>query len=205
MGERVADHLRLLVNLLGHEVAVIALLDQQAAGLAPDLAPRDDGAGSVVKHRALAGQHDPVALFEIGDQIGEGRERQRVRAKIHLAGSVAHGERRALTGADQQVFLSLEQERQRIGAAHPRQRSGYRFDRALASRQLIRDEKGRDFAVRLGFERIALARQFFTQRLEIFYYSVVHDRNFVARMRMGVGFVGFAVRRPPCMPDADRT
>ena len=32
MGEGVADHLRLLVDLLGHEVAVIPLFRQQAAG-----------------------------------------------------------------------------------------------------------------------------------------------------------------------------
>ena len=32
VGQRVADHLRLLVDLLGHEVAVVALVDQQRGG-----------------------------------------------------------------------------------------------------------------------------------------------------------------------------
>ena len=71
--------------------------------------------------------------------------------------------------------------------------------------QLLGDEKRGDFAVGLRFELIAFAGQFLAQRFEIFYYSIVHNRNFVAGVRMGVGFVGLAVRRPSRMADADRT
>ena len=53
--------------------------------------------------------NDPVALLEIGDAIGERRERQRVRAEIHLALAVADGERRALARADQKIVLAIEE------------------------------------------------------------------------------------------------
>ena len=80
-----ADDLGLLVDLLGHEVAVIALLDQEGASGDALRAALHLRVGLVVEGRAAAMQHDPVALFQIGDEICEGRKRQRVRAEIHLA------------------------------------------------------------------------------------------------------------------------
>ena len=66
---------------------------------------------------ALARQHDPVALLEIGDAVGERRERERVGTQIHLAVAVADRERRALARPDQQVVLALEQIDERESAA----------------------------------------------------------------------------------------
>ena len=80
----------------------------------------------VVDHGAAAGEHDPVAVLEIADRVGERRERDGVGAEIHLALAVADGERRALAGADQEVFLAVEQEGEREGALEPRQRHGAR-------------------------------------------------------------------------------
>src|SRR2546428_9878653 len=68
--QRVADHRRLLEDLLLHEMAVIALADQGAgerglAYLARDLLVL------LVEDRDLAGGHDgPIAFFEIGDTAG---------------------------------------------------------------------------------------------------------------------------------------
>ena len=101
VGERVADDLRLLVDLLGHEVPVIALFREQASGRAALDAAPDPFAGRVADDGALAGHNDPVAFLEIGDAVGERRERQRVGAEIHLALAVADRERRALPRADQ--------------------------------------------------------------------------------------------------------
>ena len=57
MGQRVADDLRLLVDLLGHEVAVVALLGQESAGGAANWATLDDPVGGVAEDDAFA-RHD---------------------------------------------------------------------------------------------------------------------------------------------------
>ena len=99
----------------------------------------------------LARHHRPVAIFEIADGVGERRERNRVGAEIHLAVAVADRERRALAGADQQVFLAGEQEGERERAAQPRQRGLHRLDRRLALVHLVGDEMRDHLGV--GFAR----------------------------------------------------
>ena len=144
MGERVADDLRLLVDLLGHEVAVVALFGQQSARGAVDrLAFDDAGRRSRGTSAPGAGDDNPVALLEIGDAVGERGERQRVGAEKHLAVAVADRERRALARADQQVVLAVEQIDEREGAAHPLQRRGDRLGRLLALRQFVLDQERR--------------------------------------------------------------
>ena len=161
MGERMADDLGLFVNFLGHEVAIIAFFDQQAARLAAHLAAGDDLACRVVEHRAFARQHDPVALFEIGNEIGERGERQRVRAEIHFAVAIADRQRRALARADQQIVFAVKEIGERVGAAHARQRGGDRFNRALAAGEFVGDQKGGDLAVGFGFELMTFRAKFF--------------------------------------------
>ena len=67
MGERAADDLRLLVNFLGHEVAVVALVDQEGARLQRLATALDQIVVGVVEGRSLAGERHPIALVEIGD------------------------------------------------------------------------------------------------------------------------------------------
>src|SRR5208337_5480192 len=104
------------------EVAVIALLGEQAPGRAALDAPLDTCAGGVANVGARAGRDDPVALLEIGDAVGERRERQSVRAEIGLAVAVADRKRRALPRPDQEVILALEQVNEGEGAAHALER-----------------------------------------------------------------------------------
>jgi hypothetical protein len=92
--ERAPDDLRLLVDLLGHEVPVIAPLREQASGGAALDHVSDAISGVIANVGPLAGQHDPVAVLEIGDTVGERRERERVGTQIHLAVAVADRERR---------------------------------------------------------------------------------------------------------------
>ena len=204
MGEGVADDLRLLVDLLGHEVAVVALFGQQSAGGAVNRLAFDDAVGGIVERRPGAGGDDPVALFEIGDAVGEGGERERVGAEEHRAVAVADGERRALASADQQVVLAGEQIDQREGAAHPFQRRGDRLGRRLALRQFVFDQERRRFQIGLGGEAVALGDQFLAQRLEVLDDAVVDDGDARAGVRMRVGFARLAVRRPAGVADADR-
>ena len=74
--------------------------------------------------------HDrPVAVLEIGDRVGEGRQRDGVGAEEHLALAMADGERRAVAGADDQVLVAGEHDGQRKGAFQPLQRLGHGLDR----------------------------------------------------------------------------
>ena len=98
----------------------------------------DLAAVGVVDLDAVARQHHPVAVLEIGDRVGEGRERDRVGAEIHLAVAIADRQRRALARADQQIVLAGEQEGEREGAAQPRQRRRHRLDRRAALLHLVR-------------------------------------------------------------------
>ena len=124
MGERVADDLGLLVDFLRHEMAVIALVDQERRGVRfQHGALHDLRRAASWTSAPCAGEDDPVAVLEIADGVGERRERDRIGAEIHLAVAVADRERRALARADQKIVLAGEQEGERKGAAQPRQRA----------------------------------------------------------------------------------
>jgi len=53
------------------------------------------------------------------DRAGEGRERDGVRAEIHLRVAIADGERRAAAGADQQILLAGKQKGERERPLEP--------------------------------------------------------------------------------------
>ena len=116
-GKRVADDFRLLDNFLGHEVAMIALVDQQRRGLGETHRPLDRPVGAVEDRAGAAGEHHPIALVEIGDAVGEGRERHRIGAEKHLAIAMSDRQRAAAAGADHQVLLALEQDHEGEGAS----------------------------------------------------------------------------------------
>ena len=98
--QRMADHFRLLMDLLDHEVAVIALVDQQRGGERTGDRPLDRLAVAVADGDAFARQHRPVAVLQIGDGVGEGRQRDGIGADEHLAVAIADGQRAALPRHD---------------------------------------------------------------------------------------------------------
>ncbi len=131
MGERARHNFRLLVDFLGHEMAMIALVDQEGRSLRLDLGARDQLVGLVAEFRRAAAQDHPVAVLEIGDGVGEGRERQGVGAEIHFpALAIADRQGRAAPRADQQILLIVEHEGQGEGALEQRQAGGDRLDPA---------------------------------------------------------------------------
>ncbi len=203
MRERVADHLGLLVDLLRHEVAVVALVDQERRGVGADHRPCHDPAGHVLDGRAVAGEHDEVAVLEVADLAGERRERDGVGAEIHLAVAVADRERRAFARPDQEVFLAGKQEGEREGALEPRQRQGDGGDRPGALRHLVGDEMGDHLGVGLGHELGAAGLELGAQLGEVLDDAVVDHRDPVGRVGMGIDLVRAAVGRPAGVADAD--
>ena len=70
-----ADHFGLLENLLGHEMAVIALVDVHHGGLRFQHRALHDRALRVMDLGAVAGDDHPVAVLEITHRVGEWRQR----------------------------------------------------------------------------------------------------------------------------------
>ena len=159
-------------------------------------------AGGIADLRALALDHDPIAVLQVADRVGERRQRDGVRAEIHLALAVADRQRRAAPRADQHVLLALEQERERERALEPRQRRGDRLDRTEPFLHFAGDEVGDDLGVGLALKLEALLLELFAQLAEILDDAVVHDGHPVAGMRMGIGLVRLAVGCPAGMADA---
>ncbi len=201
--QRVAHHRRLLVDLLQHVVAEIALADQRP-GLGDRLdRPFDRLVLGVVDLDAAAGDHRPVALVEIADPVGPGPDRQGVGADIHLAVAEADGQRRAAAGDHQQILLAIEQEGQREGALQPLQRRGAGLARRQLLVEIVADQMSDDLGIGLGGEDMAEALELAPQLAEVLDDAVVHDRDPVGRMRMGVGLARPAMRRPAGVADAD--
>ncbi len=161
MGERARHHFRLFVDFLGHEMAVVALVDQKGRRLRLDLGANDNLIVFATKHRRAATQNHPVVVFEIGDGVGEGGQSEGVGAEVHFAAlAIADRQRRAAPRADQQVFLALEQEGQREGAFQTRQAGGDRLLRRKPMVERFGDEMGHRFGVGLGDELMPLDYQF---------------------------------------------
>ena len=176
---------------------------RNAEAVRADHRPRHHLAGDVLDDGAAAGEHDEVAVLEVADLAGERRERDGIRAEIHLAVAIADGERRTLARPDQEVFLAGKQEGEREGALEPRQRHRDRGDRAGALRHLVGDEMGDHLGVGLGHELGAAGLELGAQLGEILDDAVVDHRDAVGRVGMGVDLVRTAVGRPAGVADAD--
>ena len=146
-----ADDFRLLVDLLRHEMAMVALVDQKADAVVLMTARSTRGPFASRISTLVTGHDGPVAVFQVADGVGEGRQRDRIGAEIHLAFAVADRERRALPRADQEIVFACEQEGQSESAAQPRQRRLHRVDRRPAPLlHLLADQMGDDLGVGLG-------------------------------------------------------
>ena len=202
--QRVADHFRLLVDLLGHEVAVIALVDEHHRGLRLEhRAPRHVAPG-IVNLGALTGDDDPVAVLQIADGVGEGRERNRVGADEHRALAETDRERRAFARANQQILLAGEEEGERKSPPQPRQRRLRPPRPATARFDPVGDQMSDDLAVGLGGELGALPFQLPAQLAEVLDDAVMHDGEPVGRVRMCVVLGRASMRCPAGVADADR-
>ena len=202
MAERVGDHLRLLVDLLQHEVAVIALVDGEARRDRVGHRPLHGHALLVEDLHRAARDDGPVAVLEIGDGVGERRQRDGVGAQEHLAVAVSDGERAAAPGGDQKILLAGEEHGERESALEPLQRRGDRLDRLQPALERHGDEMRDDLRVGLARKRAAGGGDLAPQRLEILDDAVVDDGHLLGGVRMRVRFGRRAMRRPARMADA---
>ena len=134
--QRVPDHRRVFVQLLLHEVAVVALPDSSPGQPGELDLPLDLLAAGGEEARAFAVHHGPVAVVQIGDAAGERGERERVGADEHFVVSEADRERRPVLRANDQLRVASEDHRQGVGAFEPAERRASRGDRVHAALQV---------------------------------------------------------------------
>ncbi|MNE37016.1 hypothetical protein D3C80_1308540 [compost metagenome] len=152
---------------------------------------------------ARAGHGDVVAFFEVADLLGEGTDRQGVRAEIHLALAPAYDQGAAATGAQDQLVLALDQDGEGIGAGQAVQRGLEGVQRGQARRQLVVQQMGHDLGVGLALEDAALGLQLGLQLGEVLDDAVVDQADAAGLVRVGVGGRGGAVGGPAGVADAD--
>ena len=146
----------------------------------------------------------PVAFFEIGDALGQRRQRQRVGAEVILAFAIADGQRRPHARADDQVGMVAEQEGDGERAVQPRQHRRHRSS-GVAPRSISRATRWATTSLSVSLTKLAaVGDQLVAQRLEILDDAVVDQRHRPGDVRVGVADGRRAVGRPARVGDADR-
>ncbi len=90
--------------------------------------------------------------MQIGNLVGEGRQRNGVRAHIHFALAITDGERRTRAGRHDRVGLVSEDKRQRIRALQPLQNGLNGSALRLSGGDFTGHELRDDFRIRLRCE-----------------------------------------------------
>ena len=203
LAHRIAHRLRLLVNLLEHEVLIAALFRCLGVPCHFEHLLRHRCAKMVCHlDRILADN----GYFPIRQNIGAARfgyNGRNIRSDEVLALTESDDERVVLLRADEQIGMSAAHKYKRIRA----------FD-ALEHRTHCSDEVPRidlleemhdDLCIRLGLEDVPLGNQLFLQRKIVLDDAVVHDGKvaMAVRMRMRVHIRRTPVCRPARMTDAE--
>ena len=200
--QRVADGARLLEDLLQHVVAVVALADHGAVVGGDALCPRDRPAARLAYRHSTGPQHRPVALVEVADPLGEGRERQRVRGEIGGVVRVPDGKRRAAPSPDQEPRVACEDDREREGTFELLERFGRGRLGIQPARHVKVDQVRDHLGIGVGAELPPLRLQRGPQLPVVLDDAVVDHRDATGSMRMGVSLAGLAMGRPAGVPDA---
>ena len=197
-----ADDFRLLRDFLCHVVAVVALVHQHGRSLGETHGSLHGAVLTVEDLDRSAREHRPVAVFQIGDPVGEWRQCDGIGAKEHLAVAVAYGERAALAGADQEIALALEQDGESEGALEPRQDGLNGLSRRLSPLALAREQVSHHLRVGLGCKDMPVRNELILERTKVLDDAVVDDDDIACHVRMGIGFGRGAMGGPAGMADA---
>ncbi|MGY4374604.1 hypothetical protein ACVWZ3_002243 [Bradyrhizobium sp. i1.3.6] len=203
MRKRLPNHLRLFVNLLRHEVAVLALVNNH--GGTSDFGRRTAQARAVHvdKLDLLPGHDGEVAVLKVGDNVRQRRERHRIRPQEHFAATVADSKRRALSGTDQEIVVPLEQEGERERSAQAREHLTHRCDRLVSVLPLAANEMRNHFGVGLGRKMCTGRFEIIAQLSMVLDDPIVHDRHTINHVRMRIRLIGTAVRCPAGVTNSD--
>ena len=132
----------MFVQLLMHEVTVLALPNSRRVELRQFRLPFRRCAIAAEDLRACAVQHRPVAIFKVCDAAGQWRQCQCIRSDKHFAVAEAHRQWCAFTDHDNQIGMAGKNDRQRISSFQPSKGCRGGTDRVTPLLQMQIDELG---------------------------------------------------------------
>ena len=200
----VADRLRLLEDLLEHEVAEAGLLGH---GRAPV-----DGGYRFVKECAVVhtqnrvcapAEHHHLAVVEEDHLAGEGQEGRDVRGDQAGVRGHAHDQRAVVAGRHELIRGPGPEHADGIRALDPGERGAHRGDQVAV--EAVLDQMGDDLGVGLRGEHVAPGHEFAAQGAVVLDDAVVHHHQVAGAVgvRVGVGLGGCAVGGPAGVPQTD--
>ncbi len=202
--ERLGYRARLLVDLLEHEMPVLAALDRVGGQVAFPHGSRDFAARRLDDANRLAADFGDVALLEKQEPPRHGQQRGDVRGDEILVDAEADDDRTARAREHDAVGVALADDRERIGALQFGDGLAYGAEQVVRVHEVMVNAVRDDLGVGLGAEAVAQILELGAQQVVILDDAVVHDGDAVPRhVRMRVAHRGNAVRRPARMRDAD--
>src|SRR5690606_10888774 len=202
---RLTERLRLLEDLLQHEVIVAALLDGIQVPLDVRDLLRHLGAAQLHRTMAFRCQHGDLTIVQV-DHLARLRQHGSDVARDVVVVFLAYP-------AQQRTALARSHQLVRVAAAHDRQpvRAFDLLQRGadgLLERVVVRllDEVNDHLRVRLTLEGMTQRLQLAPERARILDDTVVNDRELriLVHVRVRIHLRRRAVRRPPGVGDADR-
>ena len=201
--ERTLDAVGLFVDLLFHEVAVLALLDLGGRGRDDHLLTVHRFAIDVEHARAGPVEGDIVPLFQIADGLGEGADGQGIRAQIHFALAPADHQRAAAPRAEDHAVFALNQNGQGIGAGQPIEDRFEGHHGIIAAAERAIQQVSHNLGVGLALKGVAEGLELGLEVGEILDDAVVDQGHATRLVRVGVRCGRGAMGGPAGMADAD--
>jgi hypothetical protein len=203
-GHGLAYGLRLLHDLLEHEVGVAALFRGGDV-------PVDEGV--LLFHRFAQGIEDldgflgdegHLAVLHVGDLAGVLDDGGGVGRHKVAALAVTQKQGGVLAGGDEAAGIVAAQDDQRVGALDAVQHLEHGVHDVVGLEIVVLDELDDHLGIGLGLEHHALGDKEFLQLHIVFDYAVVHQRHLAVLAHVGVGveLVGHAVGGPAGVADA---
>ena len=200
--ERLGDRGRLLVDLLGHEVAVAALFRGHGVPENPVDRALEQRALRVDHAHARRVHAGDVAVLEEDDVARPGHERDGVRGDEVLALPETEHDRRSRTRGDEHARLAARRHEHGVGAGELADGRAHRGEEV--SRERGFDLVGEHLGVGLAREAVAGGGERRLALREVLEDAVVDDDDLAAavRLRVRVGLGRPPVRRPARVPDS---
>ncbi len=206
-GNGVGKRADLLVNLLGHEMAVLAFFSGDGIpGDGVSLVPKRL-AFEALQCQPVARYHGELARFEEDDAAGVVENRRHVRGDKHLALAAADHHAAGVANACCDDFVRFERRHDdnAVRAFQMAERFAHRLHQPEAARKIALDQVDDRLRVGLRLEDRALVGEFLAQ-VEVILHNAVVDHDHlpgVADVWMGVPAVGHPVGGPTGVADPD--
>ena len=198
-----ANGLRLLHDLLEHEVGIAPLLRRGyiPVHLAALLLHRHQ---LVVEHvHGIGGQHRDLPVVHVADGAGVFQHRRHVGGDEVAPIPVTDDQGTVLPGGDEGVGIVGADNAEGVGAFDPPQAAAHSLQHIPTLIVVELQQLGHHLRVRIGLKGNPLLQQVLLQLHVVFNDAVVHqgDPPVLTDVRMGVDVVGFPVSGPAGMAD----